>query len=130
MAGWQDILAIPAKKQARPAISHLTADQARRLLAQPDRSTRQGRRDATLLATLYDTGARVQELADLAVRLERPAMAALTGKGRKTRHVPLMDNTAALLAAYLAEHHLDKPGHDDRPVFFNQHGTGPRSVVT
>jgi len=67
MACWQDILAIPAKKQARPAISHLTAGQARRLLAQPDRSTRQGRRDATLLATLYDTGARVQELADLAV---------------------------------------------------------------
>ena len=49
-------------------------------------------------------------------------MAALTGKGRKTRHVPLMDNTAAILAAYLAEHHLDKPGHDDHPMFFNQHG--------
>ena len=60
MACWQDILAIPAKKQARPAVSHLTVEQARRLLAQPDRSTRQGRRDATLLATLYDTGARVQ----------------------------------------------------------------------
>ena len=23
--------------------------------------------------------------------------------------------------AYLAEHRLDKPGHDDHPVFFNQH---------
>jgi site-specific recombinase XerD len=47
----------------------------------------------------------------------------LTGKGRKTRHIPLMDSTAALLAAYLAEHRLDKPGHDDHPAFFNQHGT-------
>ena len=96
MARCQDILAIPAKKQARPALSHLTVEQARLLLAQPDRSTRRGRRDATLLATLYDTAARVQELADLAVRdirLERPAMAALTGKGRKTRHVPLAGNT-------------------------------------
>jgi integrase/recombinase XerD len=26
-----------------------------------------------------------------------------------------MDNTTALLAAYLAEHHLDQPGHDDHP---------------
>ena len=52
MACWQGILAIPAKKQARPAVSHLTVEQARRLLAQPDRSTRQGRRDATLLAPL------------------------------------------------------------------------------
>jgi len=125
LACCQDILAIPAKKQTQPAVNHLTVEQTRRLLAQPDRSTRQGRRDATLLATLYDTAARVQELADLAVRdirLEPPALVALTGKGSKTRHVPLTDNTAALLAAYLTEHGLNRPGHDDHPVFFNQHG--------
>jgi integrase/recombinase XerD len=124
MACYQDILAIPAKKHPRPGVDHLTVEQTRDLLAQPDRSTRQGRRDATLLATLYDTAARVQELADIAVRdirLEPPAMAALTGKGRKTRHVPLMDNTAALLTAYLAEHRLNRSGHDEHPVFFNQH---------
>jgi len=124
MACWQDITAIPVKKQDRPAVSHLTAGQARRLLAQPDRSTRQGRRDATLLATLYDTGARVSELADLAVRdvrLRNPAMASLTGKGRKTRHVPLAGNTITLLAAYLEEHRLDQPGHDDHPLFYGQH---------
>jgi integrase/recombinase XerD len=126
MASYQDILAIPAKKHLHPNMHHLTVEQTRRLLAQPDRSTRQGRRDATLLATLYDTAARVQELADLTVRdirLQHPAMAALTGKGRKTRHVPLMTNTAAILTSYLAEYRLDRPGHDDHPVFFNQHGT-------
>jgi integrase/recombinase XerD len=125
LARCQDILAIPAKKQTQPAVNHLTVEQTRRLLAQPNRATRQGRRDATLLATLYDTGARVQELADLTVRDIRPqppALAVLTGKGRKTRHVPLMDNTKALLDAYLAEHRLNKPGHDNHPVFFNQHG--------
>jgi integrase/recombinase XerD len=124
MACWQDILAIPAKKQDHPAVTHLTAEQTRLLLAQPDRSTRQGRRDATLLAALYDTGARVQELADLAVRdirLQNPALASLTGKGRKTRHVPLAGNTITLLAAYLAEHRLDQPGHDDHPLFYGQH---------
>jgi integrase/recombinase XerD len=123
MACWQDILAIPSKKQDRPAVRHLTAGQARLLLAQPDRSTRQGRRDATLLATLYDTGARVSEIADLAVRdvrLQRPAMASLTGKGRKTRHVPLDGATITLLAAYLQEHRLDQPGHEDHPVFYGQ----------
>jgi site-specific recombinase XerD len=45
----------------------------------------------------------------------------LTGKGRKIRHVPLGGNTAALLDAYLVEHGLDKPGHDDHPLFVNQH---------
>jgi site-specific recombinase XerD len=124
MAGCQDILAVPAKRKAQPSVNHLTLEQTRRLLAQPDRSTRRGRRDATLLATLYDTAARVQEFADLTVRDIRPqppALAVLTGKGRKTRHVPLGNNTAALLNAYLTEHGLDKPGHDDHPLFTNQH---------
>ena len=124
MAGCQDILAVPAKRKAQPSVNHLTIEQTRRLLAQPDRSIRRGRRDATLLATLYDTAARVQEFADLTVRdirLQPPALAVLTGKGRKTRHVPLGDNTAALLNAYLTEHGLDKPGHDDHPLFTNQH---------
>jgi integrase/recombinase XerD len=126
MASCQDILAIPAKKQAQPGVNHLTAGQTRRLLTQPDRSTRRGRRDATLLAVLYDTAARVQELADLTVRdirLQPPALAVLTGKGGKTRHVPLGNNTTALLSAYLAEHGLDQPGHDNHPLFANQHGT-------
>jgi site-specific recombinase XerD len=98
--------------------------QTRQLLALPDRSTRNGRRDATLLATLYDTAARVQELADLTVRdvrLDDPAIVALTGKGRKTRHVPIDQNTTALLADYLAERQLDRPGRDEHPVFYNQH---------
>jgi integrase/recombinase XerD len=124
MACCQDILAIPVKRAPQPAVNHLTVEQTRRLLAQPDRSTRRGRRDATLLATLYDTGARVSELADLTVRdvrLDPPALVALTGKGRKMRHVPLTGNTVTLLRAYLAEHELDKTGREDHPLFFNQH---------
>jgi len=50
MAGYQDILAIPASKHDRPAVGHLSVQQTRHLLALPDRSTRNGRRDAALLA--------------------------------------------------------------------------------
>ncbi|MGC9221933.1 MAG: tyrosine-type recombinase/integrase [Solirubrobacteraceae bacterium] len=124
MACCQDILQIPSSKHDQPAIAHLTVEQTRQLLALPDRSTRSGRRDATLLATLYDTAARVQELADLTVRdirTDDPPIVALTGKGRKTRHVPIDQNTTVLLADYLTERHLDRPGHDERPVFYNQH---------
>ena len=123
MACCQDILQIPSSKHDQPAIAHLTVEQTRQLLALPDRTTRQGRRDATLLATLYDTAARVQELADLTVRDIRleTAIIVVSGKGRKTRHVPIDTNTTALLAAYLTERGLDRPGRDHRPVFFNQH---------
>lgn len=124
MACCQTILAVPAKRDAQPRVNHPTVEQTRSLLAAPDRATRRGRRDATLLATLYDTAARVSEFADLTVRdirLAPPPLVVLTGKGRKTRHVPIGDNTAALLNAYLTEHGLDRPGHDDHPLFTNQH---------
>jgi site-specific recombinase XerD len=48
-------------------------------------------------------------------------MVALTGKGRKTRHVPIDANTTALLSAYLTERRLRDPGRDGHPVFYNQH---------
>lgn len=112
MARCQEIIAIPIKRGSQACVHHLTVEQTRCLLAAPDRTTRSGRRDATLLATLYDTGARVQELVDLTVRdvrLQKPAVITLTGKGRKTRHVPIGTNTIALLTGYLAEFGLNKP---------------------
>ena len=67
----------------------------------------------------------VEELADLTVRdirLQPPALAVLTGNRGKTRHVPPGQNTTALLHAYVAEHRLGRPGHDDA-VFVTQHGS-------
>ena len=49
----------PPRSKAQPAVDHLTARRPALCSPQPDRSTRRGRRDATLLATLYDTAARV-----------------------------------------------------------------------
>lgn len=94
-------------------------------LTLPDTSTRKGRRDQMLLTLLYDSGARVQELADLCVgsiRLDAPAQVKLFGKGRKSRSVLLMDKTASLLKQYLSEHGLDSPAHYEHPLFFNSQG--------
>ena len=118
----QQVLAIPGKKASEPLIPYLTPDAVRALLAQPDRATAKGRRDATLLAVLYDTGARVQEIIDLVVcdvRLQPPAVVTLTGKGSKRRQVPLMTPTATLVADYMTEQglqRLDRAGH---PLFYN-----------
>jgi site-specific recombinase XerD len=78
----------------------------------------------TLLSVLYDTGARVQELCDLRVRdirLDHPAIVTLTGKGRKTRHVPILGNTVELLRLYIRENSLFQNSKLDSPLFFNQH---------
>ena len=119
----QKILAIPMKKAPKPAVTHLTPDALKLILAQPDVKRRKGRRDLTLLSVLYDTGARVQELVDLKVRdvrLDYPPVLTLTGKGRKTRQVPLMSNTANLLKQYMAERHLLQTGKQDHPLFANR----------
>lgn len=121
----QQILSIPFKKQPKKTVRYLTEEETSLLLSAPDQGTRKGRRDLTLLCLLYDSAARVQELADLKVkdiRLSAPAQVTLTGKGRKTRVVPLMDKTAAILGNYLKENRLEQPGMEEHPLFCNARG--------
>ncbi len=118
----QQILGIPYKKAEKHPVGYLSEDETKALLSTPDTSTRKGRRDQALLTLLYDSGARVQELVDLRVgdlRLNTPAQVKLTGKGRKTRYVPLMDKTVALLRQYLLENNIDTPVSFEHPLFFN-----------
>ena len=61
MLNFQKILAIPVKRTEHKAINPLSKEAVALILRQPDTSTAQGRRDATILCFLYDTAARVQE---------------------------------------------------------------------
>jgi len=59
------IRAIPFKRAAKTPISYLDKPEMEALLAAPDRTTAQGRRDYALLLFLYNTGARADEAAQL-----------------------------------------------------------------
>lgn len=121
----QKILNIPFKKKPRPAVSYLTKEEMKVLLDQPDVRNRRGRRDLVLMAILYDTGARVQELIDLCVkdiRLHPPATVTLTGKGSKTRIVPIMGHTVQLISSYMDDFNLKGNGRQQSPFFFNSRG--------
>lgn len=120
---YQRILAIPYKKYAKPMIEYLSKDALKAILGAINTNKRQGRRDLTLLSVLYDTGARVQELCDLKIRdlfLEEKPYITLTGKGRKTRGVVLMDNTSEMLKWYINEFHCSVIANDDSPLFYNK----------
>lgn len=123
---FQKILCIPAKKGFHQPMNYLSADALKEVLAKPDTKASGGRRDLALMALLYDSGARVQEIIDLSVRdirLEEPATLKLTGKGRRTRCVPLMSKTKNIIEGYLKEQKLlDNTASLDRPVFFNRQG--------
>ncbi|HEV7451589.1 MAG TPA: tyrosine-type recombinase/integrase [Pseudonocardiaceae bacterium] len=115
------VLAIRQKNTPAPDLGHLTGDEVKALLAEPGTASARAVRDTVLLALAYDTAARVQELCDLNVadiRRSKPMTAAIRGKGSKIRYVPVMDQTARLVADYL-EHRDPHPGlgADADPLF-------------
>ena len=119
----QSIINIPFSKKEKALVNYLSVDEMKRILSQPDVSTKNGRRDLCFLSLLYDTGARVSEIITMKVRdirLNNPSKALLYGKGRKIREVPTLTNTANLLRSYLEEQGLTRPEMLDHPLFFNK----------
>lgn len=115
----QRILAIPRKRHDRPILGFLQPEEMRALQEATERSSWSGRRDHVLLATMYNTGARVSEIVSLKASdfaAGPTATLLLRGKGRKERRVPIWKSTAGLLSRWLAEN----PGSSDRPVFPNR----------
>jgi site-specific recombinase XerD len=114
----QQVAAIPMKRAA-PAETHfLERDQIDTLLQHLPRTGRFALRDRALLLFLYNTGARVQEVADLRaghLNLGDGAMVRLHGKGDKWRTCPLWGTTAVLLAELLNS--STPPAAADTPVF-------------
>jgi len=122
---WQSILSIPVKKTDKPTINYLTVEGVRLILAEPDLTTRNGRRDLAMLALMYNSGCRVQELIDLnpsMVRLEAPCTIKLIGKGNKARIVPLLEEQIKHLRIYMKENGLLEPYANMYPLFSNSKG--------
>lgn len=102
---YQKIIAIPLKQASHPLMDYLTVDEVKAILQSIDETTSAGRRDYTLISLIYNTGARVQEICDLRVEdiLDSPPSVIVTGKGRKTRQVPLWSETATILKTYVKD---------------------------
>jgi integrase/recombinase XerD len=95
-----EIRNVPFKKAPKPVIPYLEKLEIDAVLQVPDRKTEQGKRDYALLLFLYNTGARVDEAARLAigdVTWGRSAAVRLVGKGSKIRLCPLWPKTAEVL---------------------------------
>lgn len=100
----QPVLAIPSKRFERPLVRHLTRPQMRNLLNAAEPSTWTGLRDRVLLTLMYNTGARVSEIAGLQVGdlpLDTGGSIHLRGKGRKQRTTPLWRESLCLLRRWL-----------------------------
>lgn len=116
-----EVLHIPTKRAPQRTLSYLDEDELTAILAQPDRSKREGERDHVLWSVLFNTGARIQEALNLTphdLRLESPFHVRLFGKGRKERISPLWPETVTLLKSWLKRQAC---GEAD-PIFLNRYG--------
>lgn len=110
------VLAIPPKRFDKATVSFLGDAEVAALLAAPDRSRWEGRRDHAFMFLAIQTGLRVSELLGLNcgdITLGTGAHVRCQGKGRKQRAVPLTSQVESVLRVWLAE----RRGLQDEPAF-------------
>ena len=110
---WLDVKHVrPARAVVHPPDA-LTMPAVEALIRAPGQHTTRGLRDTTIILLIFDAAARVQEVLDLTPAdvdtTPGAARVTLTGKGRKTRTVPIMDKTGRHLDQYLSEFHPGTP---------------------
>jgi integrase/recombinase XerD len=119
----QQVAAIPSKRVPPPETRFLDQDEITALFHRLPTEGRFSLRDRALLLMLYNSGGRVQEVADLRVEhLEfgsQPRVR-LHGKGNKWRICPLWQETAKLLEQLVS--HAPPNASPARPVFTSQSG--------
>ena len=121
----KSILTIRSKKAPQKLINYLSIEEIKIFLSMVDTKTKQGRRELSILSLLYDSGARVQELLDLSVvniRCVKPATVRFTGKGNKTRIVPIMPQAIEILKKYMLDFGICTDVSSLNPLFFNKQG--------
>jgi site-specific recombinase XerD len=116
------ITTIPLKRGALiPQIGYLTRDEMQGILEAVDRTSWTGQRDYVLLLYMYNTGSRVQEVADARISwlsLDSPYKVQIVDKGNKSRICPLWENTAKALKHYIREQNSVKCNTDH--LFLNR----------
>ena len=118
----QHVAAIPTKRTTPAETFFLEQDEMQSLFASLPAKGSAALRDRVLLLFLYNTGARVQEVADLRYKnleLESQPRVHLHGKGDKWRVCPLWKETVTLLKQLSAEHSTNDP---ERAVFVSLQG--------
>ena len=101
---------IEPKKCKNSTLNYLSLEAIKILLNQPDCNIKSEFRDLAILSLMYDSGARVQEIIDLCVcNLNFATYTVyLTGKGNKTRAVPINREVSNILKKYISLFNLDK----------------------
>jgi len=126
LATLQPVINIRFKRGARDVpIEYLERQEMDAVLKSIDRTASSGERDYLLIALMFNTGARVQEILNLRcrdVRLDTPYQVRLLGKGNRLRLCPLWPATAKLLRPFIEQQCLSEPDPANALLFKNARG--------
>ena len=122
---------IKGQKIIKKPIEYLKPEATKAILSAFVGDTVKHRRNRMILILMYDSGCRVQEIADLKVSslhldVRNPYMTVI-GKGRKTRNVPLTRKTVLHLKNYLTEFHEESK---DEYLFYSFLDNKPHQLST
>jgi len=115
------VLAIPPKRFDKAIVTFLDDAEAAALLAAPDRTRWEGRRDHAFMFLAMQTGLRISELLGLNcgdVTIGVGAHVRCEGKGRKQRAVPLTGPVQDVMRIWL----IERNGLREEPVFATRTG--------
>ena len=123
---------IPIKKTIKGHIvKFFEEDALKTILCQPNTVTKKGIRDLFYIILMYDTAARNQEILDLKVSdiytSAKESHVVITGKGSKTRIVPLMRKTVEHFNNYL---HVFHDGQISNSLLFYVVQKGHRQAIS
>jgi site-specific recombinase XerD len=123
---YENATRIPRKRQVRRKVKGMSKKAVKVLLKVPDLSTKAGRRDLTLMITIYSTAVRIDEILSLKIEqlhldTEKPSVTVI-GKASKIRTLYLLPRAVSHLKKYLKEFHGDTP--DPKAYVFYSRNTG------
>lgn len=115
----ESVMSIPfTKTEKRPPV-YMPEDSVKNMLHSINTESRDGIRHLAILALLYDSGCRVQELIDLKVsdvQFEKGRRIYVHGKGDKYRSIPILIDTEKILRKYIGVYKLES-----RQLLFTNH---------
>lgn len=113
---------VPRKKAVGKERAFFTPEEVKLLLSLPEERTETGMRDKVLLATMYASGARAQEICDLKVGdlrlINSRYVLHILGKGRRARQVQIGTVPTAILQGYLEHRRIE--AQPNRHIFSSQ----------
>ena len=118
------------KGEKNTTVEYLTQPQLKLLFSIPDTKVKIDRRNRFIMILLYESGARIEELANIKIGdfIHGETMQLrLLGKGNKVRFIPLLDTTVVHLDAYLHEFHPN-PDYDNY-LFYTIHNHGQTKMT-